>query len=133
MPKNSDTAPVTCTRCPSATGVGQALQKTKMPSEVAGIGVGVGVLLLEEEALQLGRSLEVGDHDALDGDRGAGHGRRGAVALDVVDRDVEVVVDDRALALGVGDDGVRSTLVTLTKKVSFGSGVVSPLTRTSKV
>ena len=53
MLKNSETVPVTRTRCPSATGVGQVLQKTKMPSEVAGIGVGVGVLFLEEEALQL--------------------------------------------------------------------------------
>jgi hypothetical protein len=33
---NSETVPVALTRCPSATGVGQELQKTKIPSEVAG-------------------------------------------------------------------------------------------------
>ena len=37
MLKNSETVPVTRTRCPSATAVGQVLQKTKMPSEVAGL------------------------------------------------------------------------------------------------
>ena len=34
--KNSETVPVTRTRWPSATAVGQVLQKTKTPSEVAG-------------------------------------------------------------------------------------------------
>src|SRR5579872_5873473 len=33
---NSLTVPVTLTRCPSATAVGQVLQKMKMPSEVLG-------------------------------------------------------------------------------------------------
>ena len=50
MLMNSETVPVTRTRCPSATVVGQAPQKMKMPFRGRRIGVGVGVLFLEEEA-----------------------------------------------------------------------------------
>ena len=70
---------MTRTRWPSATGVGQPLQKTKMPSEVAGVGVGIGVFFLEEEALQLVGALEVADDDALDRDRRARDGGGRAV------------------------------------------------------
>ncbi len=34
---NSETVPVALTRCPSATAVGQVMQKTKIPSDVAGL------------------------------------------------------------------------------------------------
>ena len=75
-----------------------------MPSDVAGIGVGVGVLLLDEEAAQLARALRlvVADDDRLDRERAGGSrvarcpGCRGWQALMR-----GVVVDDRALALRV--------------------------------
>ena len=106
MVLNSETVPVTRTRCPSATAVGQPLQKTKIPSEVERVGVDVDVLLLEEEALQLRARLVVAGHDALDRDRGARNRRRGAGALHLVDVvHAPVVVGDGAQALDVAGGG----------------------------
>ena len=74
-----------------------------------GIGVGVGVLLLDEEPAQLSRALRlvVTHHDRLDRERA--YGRRVAGALDLVDgsehRRRGVVVDDRPLALTIDDRG----------------------------
>ena len=48
------------------------------------------------------------------------------------ERDRYIVIDDRALALTIATVA-PVTLVTLTKKVSFGSTVVSPLTNTLNV
>ena len=93
-----------------------------MPSEVCRVGIRVGVLLLEEEALQLACALEVGDDDALDRHRGAGDRRARAVALDVVDEDgCGIIVDDRALPWPSVTFALV-TFVTLTKKISSGFG-----------
>ena len=69
------------------------------------IGIGIGAFFLQKETAQLIAALQVADDDALDGDRAAGDGCRCAIALDVVDQG-EVVVDDGADALTIGDDGI---------------------------
>ena len=50
------------------------------------VRIGSVVLLLDEEAAQAARALEVADHDALDLQPAAGYGGLGAVALNVVYR-----------------------------------------------
>ena len=84
---NSETVPVTCTRCPSATGVGQALQKMKMPSEVAGSASASASSSCRKKPESGVVALEVADDDAFDRDGGARDRGRRAVALDVVDED----------------------------------------------
>ena len=108
--KRSRAKPVTRTRSPTFDGVGVAGEDE---DAVRGRRVAVAGRILDVEAAVGGRALEVADDDALGGD-GAGDRGGGAAALDRVDRRERVaagrgvVVDDRALALPVGDAWRRS-------------------------
>ena len=68
-----------------------------------GVGVGVVLFLLQEEARQAAIALEARADDALERDRRADDRRGRAIALHVVDA-IEVVVEDRAGRLRVVDD-----------------------------
>ena len=69
------------------------------------VRIGPVVLLLDEEAAQAARALEVADHDALDLQPASGYGGLGAVALNVVYRRLlAVAARQRAAVGGAGRD-----------------------------
>ena len=92
-----------------------------MPSEVAGSASASASSSWRKKPWSLSGALEVGDDDALDGHRGAGDRRRGAVALDVVDAGV---MSSLTIVPWPWPSVTMAlvTLVTLTKKVSLVSG-----------
>ena len=128
---NSLTVPVTLTRCPSATGVGQLPQKMKMPSEVLGSASASASSSWRKKPLSLFApwKLAVTTPSTVTVLPAIGEVAPFPCTSWILVMSSLTIVPSPWPSVTMA----LVTLVTLTKKVSSVSGVTSPLTSTSKV